>query len=375
MKRTLLLLCVIVAGLAPVAARAGAPAMCVFTLDRVGDVYGTLDVSGVSDPDPAPAVDIHAVSLGSDADVVAGGISVGDIEASPSDPNTIMLTYNLSFSVGGTSVYMQALRDSSDAWIFGASAYGQGIDGEIPIDGEVDPAADSVTFLVSRDLLGRPADGRVVENVSVSASEDHPLVRGEGVFISGPSSASDSAPDMVVDRYALGDPCAPALEVSGERCVIAEDGANESDVVWGRAADPVDIRRVSLGSNDATLVIEIQVDRLDPFLPRDVRERRWELSWSGVSGSGTADAILTHSGVYFSMSLGDGERFTTGTFDPAGDAVEIVVPLGRFLFTGETMQALQASTYETRTLTTAPDTAPEYGMDASYVIGEGCSAA
>lgn len=374
-----------------------ADAVCTVLTDPAGDVAGPL---GTPRPtrNAGAAVDLTGVAMRGGAGTLTVTMSIADLWAAPT-PGAGGAIYATFWTINGTRYFAQAVR-LADSWSFSAGRaadVGDAIPQQgTPVTGK--PVKSSVRIHVPSVHAGSPRAGSLLQQVRTRTQEtlwQAPQVTSEQPRTQPVAEMSDAAGGPEGGRFLLAGLCLPGISAAGERCLIAVDTPGDAtagpipsafegtDVERQTASAPAgavdpatEILAVQMGSNTATVVVDIAVARLDGAIPTGAQAQRWDVTWSDGARTISAYAQRTSGGPTFGYRVGDVEAPTSGSLDRIAGIVRILVPRHEIgaddvtRFTGIVARSSLAAGAVQDTRDTAPNTQT---WATQYVAGASCA--
>jgi hypothetical protein len=166
---------------------------------------------------------------------------------------------------------------------------------------------------------------------------------------------------------------------SGEQCTILTDVAGDQHTLPAQRPDTaLDIRSLDVASNEATLVLAMQVAHLGNQVPAGELGQWWQVGWSMGDKTFNARAQRTVQGTSFVTTDAAGTvRAAVGSLDQATDTITLLVPHRDIPFdNGTVLTSFTATSYQSLPGSgglggdQAPDTSPN---DSGYVVGAACA--
>lgn len=269
--RAFAVLAVLTAAFAPVSARAGDG--CRAISDARGDLETPVGLHGAGlDPGTGTAADLtgFAIYPAGWGDIVAQ-IAVADIEA-PVHPLADSVRYTVTWTYGGKVFTLEALR-AEMGWSYAAWARSSGVtvnpdsiqDLSWPVSGMADPAANTITLMLSQLALG---EGGAMRLTDVAATAEEIRRIGVESATGGAhrvlATATDHAPDTAsgVTEIDLHASC-PEIQWAGatEMCRVVEDARGDAapTPIGQEAPGAADLTGVFVQSTDDRFAIELGV--------------------------------------------------------------------------------------------------------------------
>lgn len=374
-----------------------ADAVCTVLTDPAGDVAGPLGT-----PRPAPkagaTVDLTGVAMRGGAGTLTVTMAIADLAAAPT-AGAGGAIYTTFWTINGTRYFAQAMR-IADHWSYAAGRAAE-VEDTIPqqgtpVTGKL--AGSSIRIHVPSMTAGSPRAGSMLQQVRTRSQEtlwQPPMVTSEQPETQPVAEMSDAAGGPEGGRFLLAGACLPGISAAGERCLIAVDLPGDAtagpvpDAFEGTdaeratrtapagAVDPAtEILAVQMGSNAATVVVDIAVARLDGAIPTGADAQRWDVTWSDGTRTITAFAQRSASGPSFGYQTGSVEMPTSGSLDRISGVVRILVPRHEIgaddvtRFNGIVARSSIAAGAVRDTRDTAPNT-PTWATQ--YVAGASCA--